>query len=400
MLAGRRVAAPAAPADAPAQYVFVKRAGDAPAGDEAYAKLAILLGDDVADLAARAVAAFPRWGAADAGQLRLYLVVHTAGGSAPTAEVEQQALAGAALFPASSLQDAGVGAGALLLARVPARAAPRAAPPAAAAVDAVALLRAYDPRALSSAEASALRVHAALRHEWEVSQAVHRGGAQPVPSVARALACEDMATERGLAALLLPLYPLTVAAAEAALPPGRSSARDDLALAVALSGLAAVAAFAAAGWAHGDIKPANMMLAAAADADADAADCVLIDFGTARRHGEGFPEGSSFALTEERTASVGFDLVCLGATLAAVQHELLIGERGMTRASLLDDVNRERRAAAAGAARGAAAPLPPASLAAQRCLELGARGAGVGGDDLAALVAEVQAAAQRMRAGR
>jgi hypothetical protein len=234
---------------------------------------------------------------------------------------------------------------------------------------------------------------AAVRHEWEVSQAVHRGGAQPVPAVARALSYEDVAAERGLAALLLPLYPLTVAAAEAALPPGPSNARDDLALAVALSGLAAIAAFAAVGWAHGDIKPANMMLAAA---DAAAADCVLIDFGTARRHGEAFSEGSAFALTEERTASAGFDLVCLGATLAAVQHELLIRERGMTRASLLDDVIRERLAAAAGAA----ALLPPASLAAQRCLELGARGAGVSGDDLTALVAEVQAAAQRMRAGR
>ena len=340
------------------------------------------------------------------------------------------------------------------------------------AADAVALLRAYYPRALSSAEASALRVHAALaaeraalaagdfnlrdlpallrklrsvlssetrarfllssgivldgpvggavcqagttillalrgarvlcakvgpcaavRHEWEVSQAVHRGGAQPVPAVARALSYEDVAMERGLAALLLPLYPLTVAAAEAALPPGPSSARDDLALAVALSGLAAIAAFAAVGWAHGDIKPTNMMLAAT---DAAAADCVLIDFGTARRHGEGFSEGSAFALTEERTASAGFDLVCLGATLAAVQHELLIRERGTTRASLLDDVNRERLAASAGAA----ALLQPASLAAQRCLELGARGTGVSSDDLTALVAEVQSAAQRMHAGR
>jgi hypothetical protein len=138
---------------------------------------------------------------------------------------------------------------------------------------------------------------AAVWHEWEVSQAVH-GGARPAPAVARALACEDVPTERGLAALLLPLYPLTVAAADAALPPGPSRARDDLALAVALSGLAAVAAFAAAGWAHGDIKPANMMLVggAADDDDHGCNNCVLIDFGAARRHGEGFSEGSAFSL--------------------------------------------------------------------------------------------------------
>ena len=68
---------------------------------------------------------FPRWGAADAGQLRLHRVQHEVGGEAPSPDDEMKALAGAALFPAASLQAAGVRAGALLLARVPAP--PRAA---------------------------------------------------------------------------------------------------------------------------------------------------------------------------------------------------------------------------------------------------------------------------------
>jgi len=406
----------------------------------------------------RACSKFPRWGA-DAGQVRLHLVVHAPGGDEPTAEAEAAALEGRRLQSGWTLERAGVLPGAWLLARVPPAEVAAALPPPAA--DVVELLRAYLPGPLSHTQAYALRFHAsffeeraalaaggfeprraaglavklrnvlssatrarfalrsgivldgpvgggvgqagtsillalrgarvlcakvgpraAVYREWEVSQAVHARGARPAPAVARALACEDLPTERGLAALLLPLYPLTVAAAEAALPRGAGRARNALALSVALGGLAAVAAFAAAGWAHGDIKPANIMLVGG-----DAEACVLIDFGTARPRGEAFSEGSAFSLAEERTACAGFDLVCLGATLAAVQHEVLIAERGMTRASLLADV---RRLGAVAAAAGA--PRPPASLAAERCLELGAR-ADVSGEEVAALEAEIAAAA-------
>jgi hypothetical protein len=89
--------------------------------------LAILPGDDVADLAARAAAAFPRWGAADAGQLRLHRVQHEVGGEAPSPDDEKKALAGNALFPAAPLHRARVCAGALLVARVPAPPPPAAA---------------------------------------------------------------------------------------------------------------------------------------------------------------------------------------------------------------------------------------------------------------------------------
>jgi hypothetical protein len=131
-----------APAPAP-QFVFIKRAGGAAADGEVYAKLAILPGDDVADLAARACAKFG-WGSPS--QARLYLVVQSeVGGEAPSADDEKEALAGDALFPAASLQRARIEPGALLLARVPPPAAPAAAEAAAAAAAAGASFLAQPP---------------------------------------------------------------------------------------------------------------------------------------------------------------------------------------------------------------------------------------------------------------
>ena len=80
--------------------------------DEAYAPLSIDGVSSVGLLAARACAAFPRWGAADAGQLRLYLVPRPAGCASPSAEAESLALAGDELFSAATLQSCGFEAGA------------------------------------------------------------------------------------------------------------------------------------------------------------------------------------------------------------------------------------------------------------------------------------------------
>jgi hypothetical protein len=216
----------------------------------------------------------------------------------------------------------------------------------------------------------------AVRCEWAAMEAVHGGGAH-APAVVRAEACEDVRPgDRGLAALLLPLLPLSVADAHNALPPGPGHARDALAASVALCGLAAVASFARAGWAHGDIKPANIMLAGGASAA-----CVLIDLGTARAVGEEFSESSVYSLNEPRVASAAYDLVCLGATLAALQYGLFADD-GTTRGSLLALVR-----AATGGAR------PPAALAAEACLALGARAA-VGDAELRALAEEVAVAAE------
>jgi len=116
--------------------------------------------------------------------------------------------------------------------------------------------------------------------------------------------------------------------------------------------------------------------------------CVLVDLGTARAAGEAFTESSAFSLDEPRVASAGYDLVCLGATLAALQHGLFAEGGATTRASLLGSV----RAAAAAAAAAAAGARPPASWAAEACLTLGAR-ADAGEGELRALAEEVAAAA-------
>ena len=222
---------------------------------------------------------------------------------------------------------------------------------------------------------------AVIRHEWAAMVAVHGDGARVAPTVARAEACEDVPSDTiARAALLMPLFPLSVADAAAALPAGPGRARDALAASVALCGLAAVEAFARAGWAHGDIKPANLMLTGGASAA-----CVLIDLGTARAAGEIFVESSLFSLNELRCASAGYDLVCLGATLAMLQHEIFVEEGVTTRASLLEAVRLKGDIASSGA-------RPPASLVAEAALALGAQ-RDVPPGTLRALANEVAAAA-------
>jgi len=206
-------------------------------------------------------------------------------------------------------------------------------------------------------------------------EAVHGRGARLAPSVACAVGCEDLhADALDRAALLLPLFPRSLADASGALPAGPGRARDALAASAAVCGLAAIAAFARAGWAHGDIKPANMMLSGGASGA-----CVLIDLGTARAVGAAFSEGSLFALSEPRLASAGYDLVCLGATLAMLQLELFVEEGVTTRASLLHAVRR---------ALAGMADAPPAARVAEGALALGARGA-VGVEEVRALAEAV-----------
>ncbi len=110
---------------APASYVYIKRAGGAAADDEVYAEVAILPGDDVADLAKRACAKFG-WGMPS--QASLFLVDHPPGGDEPSAEVEAEAMAPSRRLQSSwTLMRKSVTAGSWLLARVPAPPPPAAA---------------------------------------------------------------------------------------------------------------------------------------------------------------------------------------------------------------------------------------------------------------------------------
>ena len=92
------------------EHVYIKRV----AGEEFYAELSIFSGDKIARLAERACAKFPRWGAADAGQVRLFLVKR--GGKLPTPEME--AAATPLEDPSDTLVYAGIVSGSWLLARV------------------------------------------------------------------------------------------------------------------------------------------------------------------------------------------------------------------------------------------------------------------------------------------
>jgi hypothetical protein len=113
--------APAVADHAQASYVYIKRAGDAADG-EVYAALAILPGDTVALLAARACAAFA-W--ASPSRARLFLVDHPHDADEPPS-AEEERVATELTRPHWALPRARVGPGSWLLARVPAPAPPPA----------------------------------------------------------------------------------------------------------------------------------------------------------------------------------------------------------------------------------------------------------------------------------
>ena len=155
---------------------------------------------------------------------------------------------------------------------------------------------------------------AALEHELGVSVAVH--AASFAPTVVCAAALETVtrrATIEPYAALMMPLYSMTVGVASLAMDAGVGAAREAFVLNVALCALAAVKAFNLASFAHGDIKPSNLLIAG----DSTGV-IVLCDLGTARLCGEPFAESSDFSLNLERTASLRYDVVSLGATLASL----------------------------------------------------------------------------------
>ena len=113
-------------ASQPQGHVFIKHAGTNALPSEAFAKLAVHAGDTVADLAERACAKFPRW-RADAGQTRLCLVAHAPEADEPPS-AEEEARAVELTRPHWALSRAGVVSGSWLLAHVAVPAAPAPAP--------------------------------------------------------------------------------------------------------------------------------------------------------------------------------------------------------------------------------------------------------------------------------
>ena len=237
---------------------------------------------------------------------------------------------------------------------------------------------------------------AAVGHEWRVSQAIHARRA--APTVACALALEALPSAHASAGgsaqglLLLPLYALSAATARAALAPGLAAApgvrlrcRDALAARVAVCALAAIAAFARAGWAHGDIKPDNIMLCAGSSGGgggADCAACVLIDFGAAQPVGRPLAEFSHFGLEFPPTAGLAYDLACLASTLAVLQYELPLDVGKGSSGALLEALGAMDAAAAAAEAGEAACQAqgrPPGSLAAELCALLARKASAEGG---------------------
>jgi hypothetical protein len=250
--------------------------------------------------------------------------------------------------------------------------------------------------ALRDGEALCAKVgaRAAVAREWQVSEAIHSGRA--VPTVMRALLFEDVPSARGQGLLLMPLYPLSAAAARHALAPeqrpssllqGRLRCRDALAAKAALCGLAAIHAFAAAGWAHGDIKPANLMLSHGGAGEATP--LVLIDFGAAQPVGEGLAESSAFGLEHAPIAGAAYDLACLATTVAVLQHPLPLALGAGSGAALLAALRAQD-----GAAAPPGAPRPPGSLAAELCLGLSYRARDSGGLGPGELRAAAEAVAE------
>ena len=153
-------------------------------------------------------------------------------------------------------------------------------------------------------------------------------------------------------ALVMPAYPMTVSDAILAFsskpnhPP-----RNLFAFNVAVCGLSAVQAFANVGRAHGDIKPSNLMLSSDPSGI-----IVCIDFGTSQEIGNFFEESSVYNLNQARPAGIDYDLICLGATIATIQHPDIIIDSNSTVVNVLAALRLQN-------------DRPPASNIAEFCLD-------------------------------
>lgn len=151
--------------------------------------------------------------------------------------------------------------------------------------------------------------------EYDVSEEIHRFRICPtVVQILKKLTIPPSgkwdANQQGF---VMPLFPRNVTQAQLAMQLDDVSSRERLAYAVAICGLATIHAFKLAGYAHGDIKPSNMMLSC------DRSGVITtVDFGAAARVGEMLQESSKYGLDEERQAGEVYDLVCLGTSILEI----------------------------------------------------------------------------------
>jgi serine/threonine protein kinase len=149
----------------------------------------------------------------------------------------------------------------------------------------------------------------AMEFEMEMSGALHAH--QTCPTVMEVVECLGLPGQPERAALICPLYPASLCS----LTPGQCS--TETLLNVALSGLAAIAAFRNVGKSHNDIKPANLMLTTTSQS------VILIDFGSVVNIGtRDISRGTSSFGRDSVPGSIEYDLACLGSTL----HYLCYGD--------------------------------------------------------------------------
>ncbi|KXZ41234.1 hypothetical protein GPECTOR_628g723 [Gonium pectorale] len=155
---------------------------------------------------------------------------------------------------------------------------------------------------------------ASMEHEAAVSEAVHRD--QTCPTLIKVI---DAFRAGRHAVLILPL--LARSAADLLAATDFTGIDDEAAAYVCAGVLAAMAGLASKGWCHGDIKPANIMLAG------DENRVVLVDLGACTRMHERLAEFTEhYGLGLPRFASLRYDLACLASTLCTLAGVMMTGD--------------------------------------------------------------------------